>query len=352
MTPRSFLTVLALMAGMGSCARAPDPTANGPAAAGEVNLYSARHYDSDKALYAAFEEETGITVNVIEAQGPVLLERLKAEGANSPADVFLTVDVGNLHRAKAQNVFQPTQSTVLTDSVPAHLRDADGHWVAIAKRARVFVVNPALAPPERLSRYEDLADPQWRGQICVRSSNNVYNVSLLGALIEHWGAPAARDWAAGVVANFARAPQGGDTDQLRAVAAGACSIALVNHYYFARLIASTNAEDQAAAAKLQLIFPGQSGENAFGAHVNVTGAGLAAHAPNRDNAMRFLEFLVSPTAQTILAEGAFEYPASNGANVPETLLAFGDFSEDQLPIGAIGPRESEALAIFDAVGWP
>jgi iron(III) transport system substrate-binding protein len=319
------------------------------AAAGELNIYSSRHYEADQQIYDAFAKETGITVNRIEAKGDELLERLKREGAASPADVVITVDAGNLWRMQEAGVLQPIESAVLNERVPANLRDPEGRWFGVAKRARVIVYNPekiALAPE---FGYAELADPKLKGLVCSRPSSNIYNLSLMAGLIETLGPAKAEAWAKGVVANFARPPEGNDTDQLTATAAGVCGVALVNHYYLARLAQSEKPEDKAAAAKLRVIFPDQQ---AGGAHVNITGAGVAAHAPDKANAIRFIEFLTSPAAQTLFAKGNNEYPVVVGAPLENPALeSYGAFKESQVPLAVYGQRQAEAQTVFDRAGW-
>lgn len=317
--------------------------------AGELNIYSSRHYDADQQIYDAFAKETGITVNRLEAKGDELLERLKREGAESPADVVITVDAGNLWRMEEAGVLQPIESAVLNERVPANLRDPQGRWFGVAKRARVIVYNPDKIGLSPAFSYEELVDPKLKGLVCSRPSSNIYNLSLMAGLIERLGAEKAEAWAKGVVANFARPPEGNDTDQLTATAAGVCGVALVNHYYLARLAQSDKPEDKAAAAKLRVIFPNQPGA---GTHVNITGAGVAAHAPDKANAIRFIEFLTSPTAQTLFAKGNNEYPVVAGAPLENPALeSYGAFKEDPTPLSVYGQRQAEAQAVFDRAGW-
>ena len=321
-----------------------------PAASGgeaqEVNVYSARHYDTDLALYERFTEKTGIVVNLIEGNSDGLIERIRNEGEFSPADMLITVDAGRLWRAQQQGIFQPVDSAVLKQRIPAHLREPGGHWFGLSKRARVIVHSAVTDRPAGLARYEDLADPSLLGKVCMRSSGNIYNLSLLGSLIEHLGEAAAEDWAKGVVANFARSPQGNDTAQLRAVAAGECGVTIANTYYIGRLLASSGAEDRAVANGLTVLFPNQEGR---GAHINVSGAGIAAYAPNRANAIGFLEYLTSDFAQRLFAEGNNEYPAVGAATGP--IAALGDFKEDKLNAGTLGANQSLAVRVFDRAGW-
>ena len=320
--------------------------AAGAEEAGVVNVYSARHYDTDLALYERFTERTGIEVNLIEGGSDALIERIRNEGEYSPADLLITVDAGRLWRAHQQGIFQPIESAVLDDRVPAHLREPGGHWFGLSKRARVVVYNKAAGLPDGISRYEDLADERLRGKVCMRSSGNIYNLSLLGSLIEHDGEAAAQDWAKGVVANFHRSPQGNDTAQLRAVAAGECGFSVANTYYIGRLLASDDAADLAVAQALGVLFPNQEGR---GAHINISGAGVAKHAPNRANAVRFLEYLTSDYAQRLFAEGNNEYPVVGEATGPIAIL--GDFKEDQLNAAVLGANQAQAVKTFDRAGW-
>ena len=312
----------------------------------EVNLYSARHYDTDLALYERFTEQSGIKVNLIEGSSDGLIERIRNEGEFSPADVLITVDAGRLWRAHEQGVFQAVESATLNQRVPAHLRDPQGHWYGLSKRARVIVYNKAVGLPEGIARYEDLADERLRGTVCMRSSGNIYNLSLLGSLIEHNGEQAAAAWARGMVANFHRRPQGNDTAQLRAVAAGECRVSIANTYYIGRLLGADNEEDRAVVRRLGVLFPNQEGR---GAHVNISGAGVAKHAPNRDNAVQFLEYLTGDFAQRLFAEGNNEYPV---IGVPAGPIAdLGNFKEDVLSAAVLGANQSLAVKVFDRAGW-
>ena len=316
------------------------------ATANEVNVYSARHYDTDLALYERFEETTGIAVNLIEGGSDGLMERIVSEGEFSPADLLITVDAGRLWRAQEQGLFQPIDSALLNERVPAHLRDPGGHWFGLSKRARVIVHNKAAGLPEGVSRYEDLAGEQLRGQVCMRSSGNIYNLSLLGSLIEHHGEASAQTWAEGVVANFARPPQGNDTAQLRAVAAGECGVSIANSYYVGRLLGSEVAADRAVVEQLEVLFPNQADR---GAHVNISGAGVTRHAPNRAAAVQFLEYLTSDFAQRLFAEGNNEYPVVGTATGPVAQL--GTFKEDAVNATVFGANQALAVKVFDRAGW-
>jgi iron(III) transport system substrate-binding protein len=320
-----------------------------PASGAEVNVYSARHYDTDLTLYDAFTAATGIKVNIIEGSGDELLARVQAEGASSPADVFVTVDGGRLHRVVEAGLFQPVASEVLTARIPAIHRHPDNLWFGLTTRARVIFYNRAAGEPPGLANYQDLAKPEFRGQVCIRSSSNIYNVSLMAELIESLGAATAEDWARGLAANLARRPQGGDTDQIRAVAAGECRIGVANTYYWGRLAASDNPEDRAAAAAVGIIFPNQ-GDG--GTHVNLSGAGILKSAPNRDNAVRFLEFLVGDEAQRVLADSNNEYPVVTTVKPTGPIAAYTDFKASAVNATIFGTNAAAAIATFDRAGMP
>ena len=320
-----------------------------PSLAQEVNIYSARHYDTDLALYEAFTAETGIRVNLIEGEGEQLIERIQSEGANSPADVFVTVDGGRLHNAVTEGVFQPVESAILEARVPANFQHPDNLWFGLTSRARVIFYRVADGKPDWLNTYEDLADERARGEVCIRSSGNVYNVSLMAEMIEVLGAEAAEAWAAGVNANLARPPQGGDRDQLRALAAGECDIAVSNTYYWGGMLAGSNADDVAIAQSIAFFYPNQDGR---GAHVNISGAGVVATAPNRDNAVRFLEFLVSDAAQQVLADSNNEFPIVEGVTIHGPLSALTEFTNSGTNVAVYGTNAALATEIFDRVGFP
>jgi len=323
-------------------------TAGPVLAEGQVNVYSARHYDVDQLIYDAFTEHTGIEVRVLEGNSDQLVERIRREGVASPADVLISVDAGRLWRAEDAGVFQPIQSDVLSQRIPGHLRHPDGLWFGFSQRMRLIYYSKARFDRARIERYEDLADPSLEGAICIRSSNNIYNQSLLASIIEAHGSEGALDWAEGLVANLARPPQGGDTDQLRGVAAGECDVAVANHYYYLRLLESDDPEDRGVAGQVGVIFPNQDGR---GTHVNVGGAGVVAGAPNRDNAVRFLEFLASDAAQKLFAGGNYEYPVVDGVERHESLAEWGDIRFDPVSVSALGRSNPEAVRIADRAGW-
>jgi iron(III) transport system substrate-binding protein len=323
---------------------------SGFAQSGKVlNLYSARHYDADNQVYEGFFKKTGIKVNLVEAPADKLIERVKSEGANSPADVIITVDAGNLWRIRQEDLFQkvPAGSALYTN-VAANLRDPDGYWFGFTKRARVIVYNKARVKPTDIARYEDLADPKWRGKVLVRSSGNVYNQSLVGSIVAALGDAKAEDWAKGVVANFARKPEGNDTAQIKAVAAGIGDLALANTYYVARLAKSSKADEREIASKVGVIFPNQRDR---GTHVNVSGGGIAKNAPNRDAAIQYLEYLASPEAQQIFAGSNYEYPVRRGVTKDAVLTSYGSFKEDKLSANIFGEKNRVALQMMDRAGW-
>ncbi|MFN0072255.1 MAG: Fe(3+) ABC transporter substrate-binding protein [Chloroflexota bacterium] len=313
-----------------------------------VNVYSARHYDTDDRLYSDFTAQTGIQVNLIEGTDDQIIERVKSEGANSPADVLVTVDAGRLWRAEQAGLFSCIQSDVLNARIPESMRHPDGCWVGLAKRARVIMYSIDRVDPSELSTYEDLADPKWKGRIVVRSSSHVYNQSLVGSMLETYGPAATEQWARGLVSNFARAPQGGDADQLKAVSAGLADLALVNTYYLARMATSTDPLDQETFQKVRPFFPNQ---NDRGTHINVSGAGVIRTAPNAANALAFIEYLTSPSAQELFALGSNEYPAVPGAQPNPVLAAWGDFRGDELNASVYGRNNPQALMIMDRAGW-
>ncbi|ERS91858.1 Fe(3+) ABC transporter substrate-binding protein [Halomonas sp. PBN3] len=318
------------------------------ASADELNIYSARHYDSDAALYQAFTEETGIEVNLLEGDSDQLIERIKREGVASPADVMITVDAGRLWRAEQEGVFQGVESEVLNERLPESMRHPEGLWFGFSQRARAIFYDRDGFDPAEIGSYEELADPRFEGEVCIRSSNNIYNQSLLASLVEHHGAEGAEEWAQGVVANMARDPEGGDTDQIKGVASGECSLAVANHYYYVRLLHSEDEADREVARQVGVIFPNQDGR---GTHVNVGGAGVVEGAPNRENAVRFLEFLASDTAQEIFANGNYEFPVVAGVKMNPVLESWGNFKKDSLNISKLGENNPEAIKIFDRVGW-
>ena len=317
------------------------------AADGVVNVYSARHYDTDDKIYEKFTDQTGIKVNIIEGNSDALLARLKREGKRSPADVFITVDAGRLFKAEEQGVFQSVSSDVLPKRVPANLRHPKGLWFGLTKRARIILRSKDRVKEGEITSYEDLAKPEWKGRVLIRSSSNVYNQSLVGSMIEAHGEEAAQQWCKGVVANMARKPQGGDRDQIKGVAAGLADVAVANSYYYARMLNGTD-EEKAAAAKVVVVFPNQ---NNRGTHVNLSGIGVVAGSKNKANAIKFIEYLTSDAAQEVFAAGNNEYPVVKGVKTVSVLEGFGKFKEDKVNAAMFGRNNPVAIKVMDRAGW-
>ena len=314
----------------------------------QVNVYSARKEALIKPLLDQFSADTGIEVNLVTAKADALLERLKAEGEHSPADLLITVDAGRLHRAREADVLQPVANDTLAQRVPERLRDPDGFWYGLSVRARVIVYAPDRVDASLLDSYESLTDEQWRGRICIRSSNNIYNQSLVASLIAHHGEEAITEWARGMVANMARDPVGGDRDQIKAVAAGECDLAVVNTYYLAMMANDEDPATRAVADSVAVFWPNQGDR---GTHINVSGAGVTANAPNPENAIRLLEFLTSETAQQWYAETNHEYPVKSSIAVSEQLQAWGEFRQDGLNLAKLGELNAAAVKAMDRAGW-
>jgi iron(III) transport system substrate-binding protein len=319
-----------------------------------LNLYSARHYQTDQALYANFTKATGIKINRIDADDAGVLARLKAEGAASPADVVLLVDAARLARAESEGLFQPLKSSVLSQRIPTNLRSTDdgngSAWYGFSTRARVVVYDKAMVKREDVDTYEKLGNPKNKGKLCTRSGSHPYNLSLFGAVLQHDGAAATEAWLKGLVANMARAPKGGDTDQIRAVASGECGIALTNSYYVARLMRSTKPEDRAVMERVAVVFPNQ---NSWGTHVNISGGAMAKHAKNRAEAQQFLEYLASDAAQVYFADGNNEWPAVPGVKITgnPALEAMGDFKVDKMSVADAGRNQVQVQQMLDRVGY-
>jgi len=314
-----------------------------------LNLYSSRHYQTDEALYTNFTKATGIKINRIEGGEDPLIERIRNEGQRSPADVLITVDAGRLWRAEQLGLFQPVKSATLESRIPANLREPGGLWYGFSTRARVIAYNKAKVKPDEVRNYEDLADPKWKGRVCMRSSTNVYNLSLLGALIEHLGEANAEAWAKGVRANLAQEPKGGDTDQLKAVAAGQCDVTVSNQYYYARLLRSDKADERQIGERIGVVFPNQS---TWGTHVNISGAGVLKNAPHRAAAIKFLEYLASEEAQRYFADGNNEWPAVANVKVDNAVLKnLGEFKRDQINVAVLGKNQPSSQKVYDRVAW-
>jgi iron(III) transport system substrate-binding protein len=333
------LTLLALALAAGS-ATAQDKV---------LNLYSSRHYQTDEALYTGFTRLTGIKVNRIEAGEDPLIERIRNEGARSPADVLVTVDAGRLWRAEQLGLFQSVRSAALESRIPAAYREPGGHWYGFSLRARLIAYNKDKVRAGEIQTYEELADAKWKGRVCMRSSTNIYNLSLMGALIDHLGEQKAEAWAQGVRANLAQDPKGGDTDQLKFVATGQCDVTISNQYYYARLARSAKPGEKAIAGKLGLVFPNQK---TWGTHVNISGAGVLKNAPNREAAVKFLEYLASDEAQRYFADGNNEWPVVAAVRIDNPVLAtFGDFKRDALNVAVLGRNQPSSQKIYDRVAW-
>lgn len=319
-----------------------------PEAAQEVNLYTSRHYDSDKELYERFTKETGIKINRIEGKADELIARMKSEGASGPADVFIAADAGAMWRAQQAGLFQPYASTLIDSRIPANLSEPAKNWFGFTRRARIVAFDPAKVQPSEVDDYAKLAEPRFKGKICVRSSDSIYNLSLVGALIEEWGVPKTEGWVKGIVANMARPPEGGDRDQIRAVAAGVCEVAITNSYYFMRMAKGEDANDQAITQKLKLAFPSLGGK---GAHVNISGGGVAKNAPNRDNAIKLLEFFASAQSQGSISANNGEFPASPDVPMQPPVSDYANFMAHPMNVAAFAGRQPEAQSMMSAAGW-
>jgi iron(III) transport system substrate-binding protein len=321
-----------------------------------LNLYSARHYSTDEALYANFTKATGIKINRVDADDAGILARLKAEGTASPADVILLVDAARLYKGEVDGLFRPVKSKLLEDAIPAQYRGKAGAegtpWFGFSTRARVIVYDKVKVKREDVDTYEELADPKNKGKICIRSGSHPYNLSLFGAVTEHLGEQKAQDWLKGIVANLARDPKGGDTDQIKGVGSGECQIAVSNTYYIARLIRSSNPDEKALMERVGIVFPNQ---NSWGTHVNIAGGAVAKNAKNPDNAVKFLEYLASAEAQNYFANGNNEWPTAKGVKVNNPALTAmtggGDFKTETIPLAAVGANQVKVQQMLDRVGF-
>lgn len=314
----------------------------------QINLYSSRHYNTDNQLYGLFTKKTGIKINLIEGKADELIERIKSEGNNSPADILISVDAGRLWRAEQANLFAPVDSSTLTSKIPANLRHPNNLWFGFSKRARVIVYNKNSVDPSQLSSYEDLAASQWQGKLIIRSSSNIYNQSLVAGLIDVHGEEKVETWCRGLVNNFARSPQGNDTGQIEAVASGLADLTVVNTYYLPRYLKNRNPRKQAIFKQVGVFFPNQSDR---GSHVNISGAGLVKSSPNREGAIAFLEYLASPEAQGFFSQGNNEYPVVAGTPIDPVVESFGSFKEDTTNVSAYGVNNAKAVQIMDRAGW-
>lgn len=313
-----------------------------------VNIYSARHYEVDDVLFQQFTDATGIKVNVVKGEAEELIERLKREGASTEADLFFTVDGGVLAYAKESGVLEPVTSPVIEENVPARYRDKDNHWIGVSTRARVIVYSKDRVDPSQLSAYEDLADPKWKGKVLARSSSSLYNVSLLASFIALKGEEAAEKWAKGVVANFARDPQGGDRDQAKAIVAGIGDVAIMNTYYIGLLAHSKDPEEVKVAERVGIIFPNQETD---GTHINISGIGFVKHGKHKDNAVKLIEFLTGKEAQETLTNSNFEFPVNPAAERAEYIRAWGEFKEQELDFDLLHVHNAKAIEIFNKAGW-
>lgn len=314
----------------------------------ELTVYTHRHYESDQDLFKQFEKETNIKLNIVNASADELIQKMSLEGEQSPADVLITVDAGRLYRAKSQNLLQPISSQLVDSIVPTHLKDEDGQWVGLTKRARVIAYSKEEVDPTKLSTYEELTSEQWQEDILVRSSSNIYNQSLLASIIANNDKAFAEKWAQGVVDNMARAPKGNDRDQVKAVANNEGQLAIVNTYYIGKLLNSEDENEVKAGESVTIFFPNQE---TTGTHINVSGIGVAKYSPNKENAIKFIEFLLKEEAQNIFAGSNYEYPVNPNVEPTGILKEWGDFKEDKLSLNELGKNNKEAVIIFDKVGW-
>lgn len=347
----SFLSILLIVGGCSTTNKTTPETAtknDEVKNSGVVNLYTSRHYDTDQELYDTFTEKTGIKVNIIKGEEDELMERLAREGEATEGDLFITADAGRLHWAKEKDLLQSVESDTLALNIPENLRDKDNKWFGLTMRGRVIVYAKDRVNPSELSTYEDLTDSKWKGKVLVRSSESVYNQSLLASFIELNGEEKAKEWAQGIVENFPRDPQGGDRDQAKAIAAGEGDVAIMNTYYLGKMLNSTDAEEVKVAEQLGVFFPNQE---TTGTHINVSGIGLTKHAKNKENAIKLMEFLSSAEAQGQYAEANFEYPVNPEVNPSELLKSWGDFKAQDINLTVLGENNSAAVKIFNEVGW-
>lgn len=313
-----------------------------------LTLYTHRHYDTDKEIFKAFEEKSGIKINVVKANADELIQKMESEGNQSPADLLLTVDAGRLVRAKSKNLLQEANSDIISSIVPAHLRDQDNFWFGLTKRARVIVYNKNKIDPSELSTYEDLTNDKWKNKLLIRSSGNIYNQSLMASIIANNGDAVAKDWAAGIVANFARTPKGNDRDQVKSILAGEGELAIINTYYLGKLLNSLDPIEVEAGKAVNVFFPNQKDR---GTHINISGIGVAKFAPNKDNAIKFIEYLISKEVQEKFASANYEYPVNADASSSELLNSWGKFKEDELNLSKLGELNKKAVILFDEVKW-
>lgn len=314
-----------------------------------LHIYSSRHYNTDEVMYDNFTKETGIIIERVDGKGDALITRLTQEGEKSPADLFITVDAGRLWRAQNKGLFQPIESEILNSKVPTQFQNDKNEWYGFSSRARVIIVNDKKVAEGSITSYEDLTKPEFKNRVCIRTSSNVYNLSLMASMIELNGKDAATKWAKGLKENLARKPQGGDTDQIKAVAAGICDIAVGNSYYFYRLARSNNPDDRAIIDGLKIIYPNQ---DTTGTHVNISGASVLKHADNKDAAIKFLEYLTSESAQRYFADGNNEYPVIDGIDYAAKAFLDNDFKKQDVNVSAFGEHQKDAMMIFDMIKFP
>lgn len=315
---------------------------------GVVNLYTSRHYESDVELYKIFEEQTGIKVNVVEGKGDELMERLNIEGESTEADLYFTADAGNLNVAKESGLLQSVESDVIEKNIPEKLRDEDNTWFGMAKRARVLVYAKDRVNPSELSTYEALTEPEWKGRVVARTSENMYNISLLASFIDVMGEEGAKEWAKGFAGNMARDPQGNDRDQAKAVVAGEADVAIMNTYYVGLMLNSEDPEEVKVAENIGVFFPNQE---TTGTHINVSAIAVTKHAKNTENAVKFIEFLSSEQAQGQFAEVNYEFPANPNVEASELLKSWGEFKEQDINLSVLGKNQQQSIKIFNEVGW-
>ena len=345
---KQLLPLLTATLLLGACGGNERPATTPEPEPAAVNVYSHRHYDTDKALFERFTQETGIPVNLVMADDDEVLARLEQEGASSPCDLLITSDAGRLGLAAERGLLQPSGDAGLDALVPAHLRDGQGRWYALTMRARVVAYHKDKVDPATIATYDDLTRPDWKGRLLVRSSANIYNQSLVSALVAHEGREKALAWCQGIVANMAREPKGGDTDQMLALAEGQGDVAIVNSYYAGKLLTSDEPEKQAAAQVIGIVFPSLG---THGTHVNVSGAGLAAHAPHKPEALKLLHFLLGTEAQAAFAEGNKEYPVRAAVPVAPVLQGFGELVPDSLPLEELARNNATAVMVMEEAGW-
>ena len=340
---KRIVVFISMILVLSSCGEAPKKS-------NEINLYSQRHYKVDEQQYKVFEKETGIKVNVVKANADELIERLKNEGENSPADLFITVDAGKLQKAKDLDLLQKISSPIINQNVDVDLKDVNGYWIPITYRARIVVYSKDRVDVSELSTYDNLTDEKWRNKVLVRSSSNAYNQALLSSIIANTGEESASKWTSKLVKNFARDPKGNDRDQVKAITAGQGDLAIVNSYYIGLLLSSENEEEIKAGSSVGVFFPNQ-GEDESGSHINVSGIGLAKNAPNKENAIKLMEFLTSESAQKTYTDTSYEYPANPNVEPNEIVKKWGSFKKDILDLNKLGVFRNKAIEIFDKSDW-